>query len=212
MNKKIMFLIFSVVGLLFLSCDWNYSKSPEVPHYEYPTIDDNEPKYEVDGFTMYFELVDEEQKHYPIVGWQLRNENYEIISFDEITKIVRVEGYLYNYTEGNENKSNSEDYFEHVTLVKPFDFIGSEEEFNKFVTKEKRINKNIPVYEDDKIISNEYDCMLYNLDIDIIKEKITDSNEGRLNIGIAYDGIEKTTIEFYNEFENEKDFFLEKLE
>ena len=36
MNKRIMFLIFSVVGLMLISCDWNYSKSPEVPHYDKP--------------------------------------------------------------------------------------------------------------------------------------------------------------------------------
>ena len=60
MNKKMMLLICSLVGLLFISCDWNYSKSPEVPNYNTP--EGREPIYS--EFSYNFIVTDENDDIY----------------------------------------------------------------------------------------------------------------------------------------------------
>lgn len=97
MKKRTGFLIFSLAACsLFLSCDWNYSKSPEVPHYTIPEkrtsifLDETYPIYIItdnSGKKYYYDELDQKKilwlkKEMSPSGKVLDEKDYEIMAED----------------------------------------------------------------------------------------------------------------------------------
>lgn len=112
MKKRTGFLIFSLaVCSLFLSCDWNYSKSPEVPHYTIPekrTFIDLDKTFgfyiitDNSGKKYYYDELNKEirclKKEMSPSGKALDEKDYEIMAEDFTfpDKIVSMKAILFN--------------------------------------------------------------------------------------------------------------------
>ena len=112
MKKRTGFLILSLAACsLFLSCDWNYSKSPEVPHYNIPEkrtsiyLDETYPIYIITDNSgkkyYYFELNKKIlclKKEMSPSGKVLDEKDYEIMAEDFTfpDKIVSMKAVLFN--------------------------------------------------------------------------------------------------------------------
>ena len=113
MKKRTGFLIFSLAACsLFLSCDWNYSKSPEVPHYTIPEkrtsifLNETYPIYIItdnSGKKYYYDELDKKEilclkKEMSPSGKVLDEKDYEIMAEDFTfpDKIVSMKAVLFN--------------------------------------------------------------------------------------------------------------------
>lgn len=113
MKKRTGFLIFSLAACsLFLSCDWNYSKSPEVPHYTIPEkrtsifLDETYPIYIItdnSGKKYYYDELDKKEilclkKEMSPSGKVLDEKDYEIMAEDFTfpDKIVSMKAVFFN--------------------------------------------------------------------------------------------------------------------
>ena len=176
-----MFLIFSVVGLMLISCDWNYSKSPEVPHYDKPEkrkdlnlektkdfyiiTDNNGNKYFYDhGRDEIYSLKNEIAPS----GKKLNRDDYNIIFQEEpfTNKISKLQALMFNYDQWRDEQE-IKPYW-----VKEFEVRGGNlgNHYLDYFTYEGLKDLNI-IYksEQNDILYATVSCCLFDVDIDKVK-------------------------------------------
>ncbi len=181
MNKRIMFLIFCVVGLMFISCDWNYSKSPEVQHYDIPEkrqnldLDAIKDLYIItdnNGNKYFYDKVEEEiyslKNEITPSGKKLNRDDYNIIFEDEpfTNKISKLQALMFNYDQWRDEQE-IKPYW-----VKEFEVRGGDlgNHYLDYFTYEGLKDLNI-IYRSkhDGLLYATVSCCLFDVDIDKVK-------------------------------------------